>query len=336
MEIALFSSLPADGNEVPAWVHLVPSGIFRGADGRGPYRLGDAEAVIHASMADGAKLPIDENHAFDLAAPKGLPAPARGWIVELQSRPNGIWGRVEWTPTGATLVAERAYRGLSPAIAVRTADRTIAAVLRASLTNDPNLPLTSLHSRSPLMDLDALRTALGLGADATEADVLAAIAAQRTAVSTHAATLSRIATAAGLADGVEPDAIVTTLQSRGASDVDKLRSTVVELQTQLTEIGNARARDVATRVVDDAIKSGRVGLHPLRDHYITRHMADPQAVEREIAAMPVLNSGGRVAPPAGDQASGGLSAEEAETCELMGISREKFIESRKALGLEVI
>ncbi|MCD9150122.1 phage protease [Pseudophaeobacter sp. MA21411-1] len=32
-------------------------------------------------------------------APKGLPAPARGWITATQARNDGIWGRVEWTGT---------------------------------------------------------------------------------------------------------------------------------------------------------------------------------------------------------------------------------------------
>lgn len=84
-------ALAADGS-VPEWIHLVPAGEFRGADGRGPYRLRDAAALITASMGPGRRLPLDENHSTDLAATRGEPAPARGWIVDLQSRPDGIWG----------------------------------------------------------------------------------------------------------------------------------------------------------------------------------------------------------------------------------------------------
>lgn len=55
-----------------------------------PYRVLNAEDVIAESMASPRGIPIDENHATDLAAPLGGPAPARGWIVELQARADGI------------------------------------------------------------------------------------------------------------------------------------------------------------------------------------------------------------------------------------------------------
>ena len=59
------------------------------------------------------------------------PAPARGWIVELQGRQDGIWGKVEWTATGRDLVAGKAYRGISPVIEHRP-DNSIIAIRRAS------------------------------------------------------------------------------------------------------------------------------------------------------------------------------------------------------------
>ena len=113
--------LPLAG-EVPDWIHLLPTakGELRTFDGRGPYKLADAAAVIAASMAadprDGGSLLVDENHALELSAPKGGPSPSRGRIVEMQARADGIWGRVEWSESGRALLAERAYRGISPVI----------------------------------------------------------------------------------------------------------------------------------------------------------------------------------------------------------------------------
>lgn len=49
--------------------------------------------TIRASMAAG-KLPVDECHATDKAAPDGRQAPARGWIVQMEVRADGLWGRV--------------------------------------------------------------------------------------------------------------------------------------------------------------------------------------------------------------------------------------------------
>ena len=76
----------------PAWVHLLPAGEIETIDRRGPYRIADAEKLIAAGFAATPRLPIDENHATDLAAPKGQPAPARGWITAMEAREDGIWG----------------------------------------------------------------------------------------------------------------------------------------------------------------------------------------------------------------------------------------------------
>jgi hypothetical protein len=134
-----------DGAGAPEWVHLVPAGTFTGSDGRGPYRLTSPAAVIAASMAAG-KLPIDENHSTDIAAPAGAPSPARAWIVAMESRADGLWGRVEWNPSGQQLMADHAYSGISP-VFVHDKGGVVLRVLRAALTNRPNLPqLTSLHA----------------------------------------------------------------------------------------------------------------------------------------------------------------------------------------------
>lgn len=140
----------ADGAP-PEWIQLLPPGTFSGSDGRGPYHVTDTDGLIRASMAEG-KLPIDENHSIDLAAPTGGKSPARGWIVGLEdrgddARTGGVWGRVEWTQTGTALMSDKAYRGISP---VYTYDKTgrVTKLLRAALTNRPNLTqLASLHAR---------------------------------------------------------------------------------------------------------------------------------------------------------------------------------------------
>jgi phage I-like protein len=296
--IILHSPMPDAGDAgAPEWVHLVPAGTFRGVDGRGPYRVKDMAALAAASIKPG-RLVIDENHATDLAAPRGEAAPARGWIVELQARADGLWGKVEWTAAGRALVVGREYRGISPAMAVDAKDKTtVRAVLRASLTNNPNLLLATLHSKQePAVDLVKLRASLGLADDADEAAILAAAEAARTAAETHAAQLAQIAAAAKV-DKPEVAAIVTALQARGADDADELRDTVTTLQAELTTLKADRAKERATQVVDDAIRAGKPIPKTLRDHYIARHAADPGAVEKELAGLPSLHAGGVTKPP---------------------------------------
>lgn len=339
----LHSTLPyaagaAGGGDVPEWVHLVPAGTFAGGDGRGPYTLSDPAAVIAQSLA-GGPLPLDENHATDHAMKTGVPSPARGWIVAMEARQDGIWGRVEWTPEGSALVSARAYRGISPVIAVTKAGGRISQVLRAALTNTPNLSqLATLHTQNPkeiTVDLTALRAALGLPETADDQAILAAAQAARTAVTAHSQQLATLAAAAGLGADAQPAAIVTALQTRlAAGDPGKMATDLVQLQTQLASLQAANARSAAEAVVDGAIRAGKPIPASLRDHYIARHMADPTAVATELNGLPSLHSGGlgnRQQPPAG----GGLDAADAQVIAALGISAEDFKKQRAREGVTV-
>lgn len=344
---------------VPEWVHLMPAGTFSGEDGRGPFTIRDAEDVIRNSMTAG-RLAIDENHAIDIAGPKGQPAPARGWIVEMQARSDGIWGRVEWTGTGTVLMQDKAYRGISPVFSALKDSGRVVRVLRASLTNTPNLTLTTLHSRSDSMDfLSRLRQALGLPADAAEDTMLTSVSAHALAGS----TLGKVTTALGLAADAKSDDIVagatakaadagklaaisahckaagleldkltptelqTQLMSRNGSEAE-LRQTVISLQSQLTTLAADQAKEKAVAFIDGAIAAGKP-IKPMRDHYISRHQKDAAAVEAEVNALVSINSGGIVNPP--KPADGALSADEAAVAQMMGIDAKEFLKSKAEL-----
>ncbi len=331
-----------DGHVVPEWIHLLPAGQIETNDGRGPYRVADPARLIAVSMEGEARLPIDENHSTDLAAPKGEPSPARGWISELQARADGIWGKVEWTRAGKVLVGGKAYRNISPVIA-HDAKGNIVGVLRASLVNRPNLRgLTALHQEESMDFMAQLRKLLGLPETADGTAVVASVTelhAARDTVSPVAlqAALAPIAKAAGAAEGADSSAIVTAIQS--LSDPSKMvpASVVTALQTELTEQGKKFttlhqqiAKDKAVAFVDGAIKALKVGVKPLRDHYITRHMTDPEAVEKEIGAMPSLNaSGATIVPPTNGQ-PGDLTADERKIVAMMGINPEAFKKTKAA------
>jgi phage I-like protein len=176
------------------WVHLIPAGTFQGRDGRGPYKLVDPKSVIDSSRRQAGKrqIPIDYDHAIDLAAPQGGAAPAAGWIKGLQSRSDGIWGLVSWTPRAAEQLAQREYRYLSPAF-IHASDGTVTTLLRASLTNNPNLDqLTALASmENTTMDaIAAICQALGLPETASTEEILARIRdlSAPATPSTHSAT----------------------------------------------------------------------------------------------------------------------------------------------------
>ncbi len=320
----------------PDWLHILPAAEFTGADGRGPYAKPDNEALIALFNKEGLRLPVDENHSTDLAGKKGFPSPARGWIVELQSRADGLWGRVEWTDEGDKIVAGKSYGYLSPVfLHGQTKPFKVAKMLRVALTNDPNLPfLKSLHSKEEASMLEQLRKALGLPDTADETAVMAAVTAAHTAQTARAALMARVAEAAGVAADTAPDALVTAIQSRGkvsATDAENadLKTQLISLQSQFTTLSTNTARDRAETVIGAAVEAGKV-VPALKDHMIARHMKNPTEVEAEIKLMPSLNSGGlggRKLPESGDI----TTAEDDKVMSMMGLDAKAFGDTAKAL-----
>lgn len=325
----------ADG-AAPDWVHLIPAGRISTQDGRGPYRVDDPEALARASLPEGGRLPVDECHATDLAAPEGRPAPARGWIVELQARADGVWGRVEWTEAGRALVEGRAYRALSPVITHRP-DGAVTAILRASLVNAPNLRgLAALHQEETEMDLlERLLAALGLPAGTTAEQAVERVAALRAAQDAGAAALQAalapIAEAAGLAGDADATAVLAGVRALKGGDVAALQAELSRVTTELNGVVAEGKRRAAETFVDGAIAAGRVGVKPLRDRYVSMHMADPAGTEELIGAMPVLDGAALIPggqPPAAEGAVA-LNAAQRQAAALLGLDPAAYAETLK-------
>ncbi len=302
------------GDGAPDWVHLLPAGPITTHDGRGPYHVPSMQALAQRSLGgDGPvrRLPIDECHATDKAAPLGLPAPARGWITALEVRADGLWGQVEWTGVGRQLMEDGAYAGISPAI-LHSKSGEVQQLLRASLTNTPNLRgLTALHSEDEDMDWKAkLIELLGLDAGADDAAIDAALQTKLSgAVATHAV--------------LEHPSVLA------------LQGQVTALTDELAGLRRDGARRAAEAFVDGAIAAGRVGITPLRDDYIALHMENPARAEALVGAMPVVKSGsifeGEPAPSGGGS-GGALTIEDRQVMQLFSLSEDAYRERQAALG----
>jgi phage I-like protein len=167
IHIATFSVV-VEG-KAPEWIELIPGAEFNGRDGRGPFTMRDPDAVIRATAAlkmDGG-IPIDYDHATDFGAPHGNPAPAAGWIRKLEVRSGALWGQVEWTEEGAAAIEKKHYKYVSP---VFTYDKPAGAgkddergevqrLLRAALTNNPNLELTAIAASNILTEAGMAKSA---------------------------------------------------------------------------------------------------------------------------------------------------------------------------------
>jgi phage I-like protein len=311
----------------PEWIQLLPSGSFHGRDGRGPYILSDPEAVIAATNAlrMRAGIPIDYDHATDFGAPQGNPAPAAGWITEFAIRSGAIWGRVEWTDRAAFAIRAHEYRYISPVFQYSPNDGSITRLLRAGLTNNPNLYLTAISAggnEETNMDefLKQLREMLGLGADGSTDDILKRIAVV-------AAGSGNDDAAAHRAEGFDPARYVA----------------VAEFQQALTELNALkmqRAREKSEHAVDEAIRAGKlVPAH--REWAIAYCAADPKGFDTFAARQPVvlpgeMNLGGNPRTALSRSRAGSmLSGTELAICGLLGVTSNDFLK-RKSSGADFL
>ncbi len=139
-------ALNAAAGQVPDWIELLPAGpTIEGRDGR-QWTLSNPEAVIAATASASKPFPVDWEHATELAAPRGEPAPAAGWVDTFEVRDGAIWGQVQWTPRARQQIADREYRFISPVFLFDPESGEIMRLVNAALTNRPNLDLTALNT----------------------------------------------------------------------------------------------------------------------------------------------------------------------------------------------
>lgn len=332
-----------DDGAVPDWIQLLPAsadGRVETYDARGPFLADDLAAIAAASMAGPHKVIIDECHATDLAAPKGAPAPARGYIVEMQARSDGLWGRVDWTEEGRRLVAGRAYYGISPVTAVERGTKRILRIPRASLVNEPNFTgLKHLNfTETDTMLKEHLIKTLGLAEDADEEAIIAALdkamadKAGGEDDSEMNAALGSVAEALGLAKDAKVDTILNAAKARpSVDDLAALKAEFEAVQTQLNAVQQERAREASAAYVDGEIAKGRAFLKPKRDVYIELHAQDPERARELIEAMPILDTThARVAPPPAREGELQLNHAQAEVAAQLGMSAEDYAKALAA------
>lgn len=323
------------GADVPEWVHLLPAdNTIRTFDGRGPYRVADASAVIAASMADERGMLIDENHSTDKIGQQGGEAPARGWIKELQARADGIWGRVDWNASGRALLADRAYRGISP-VFFHTKAGEVLQILRASLTNVPNIKnLTALNMAQNMespMTLEAflarLAEKLGLPASATPDDIMVAIPAKSAEKPYEAmqSAMASIGTALGV-DGGNGAAVLAAIQALQAS-----QATTATQAARIAALETAQRRGAADAWMANHLSAKRGIPVDKREGLIALHMQDAVQAEAIAKMYPDLGPASlTTTPPADPQMIPALNAEQKAVADQLGQPHDKFLAALQA------
>ncbi|WP_306148913.1 MULTISPECIES: phage protease [unclassified Roseibium] len=303
-ETSLFAA--ADSIAVPAepsaWIKLLPAGSFTCRDGRGPFHAGDVaalEAVLaqtkqHLAATD---MMVDYDHQSILSAVEGVggTAKAAGWIKAFEIRDDGIYGQVDWTDAASAAIKAREYRYISPLFTVEKSSGRVMALRNAALVNMPALDLEAIAARftpshlphSKDFPMDQIALALGLEAQASEADILAAIAKQTS-------NLEALALAAGFSKDSSFEAIaaaIKTAQESSAPDPAKYVpiDQVAAMQADLATLKSSLAEDKAEDLVTAAIADGK--LSPaLKDWGLELCKTDPARFEAFAASAPQLTS----------------------------------------------
>lgn len=304
-----------EGRPLPGWVKLIPAGKVQGRDGRG-WENGNPQGVIDRFLNFGVDLPVDLEHATELKAPKGEPAPAAGWIKELENRGGSVWGRVEWNAIGQDLVGSKQYRYLSPVILYNKENNEIAGLTSVGLTNRPNLNLTALNQqqgestpqgqdpKENSMNVKALLAAMGLPETATEAEALDAIQKMKTDL---ASASNSMAAAADLAKFVP----------RGDYDAALVRATNAE--TVLADQKKTALEAAINSEIELALKAGKI--IPATADYHKAQCRQEGGLDRfkaYVAATPAIGAPSGLDDKDLDNTGKALNAEEAQIAAMFG------------------
>lgn len=341
--IAIASAAGADAPP-PKVIQLFKMGAHPSRNGKPPIirvddlahaeRIAAATARYHGSN----EMVIDYDHqtVFGARAGVGGRAPAAAWSPKVFATERGVFAEIDWTEAAATALGKKEYRYISPVFAHDKAGRP-TVVINATLTNTPALDLDAVASAfsteegSASMNLANIAKALGLGEDATEEEILRAIANH-----TAAATMTAIATALGVGDDGDLVAAATALKEKadnaGSPDPAKYVpiATVAAMQTSIQSLTAGMGTMLTEKrqaKIEQAQADGR--LAPVAELIaFASSIEDDAKLDQFLNALPATNLG----KPAIDgklSADGKLNDEQIALCSSMGWDPEAYLAQLK-------
>ena len=342
--------LPA--GQLPDSIKLIPIGKVDCNDGR-KFEIKNAAAVVAASKqrAAGLDLPIDYEHQVEYASKNGQPAPAAGWIKDMEARPDGIYGTVKWTDRAAEMIRSREYRYISP-VFTYAKDGQINMILRAALVNAPALDMPALAKsiallaqQEPDMNLEklitALRAKLGMKDEATEEEMMAAIDKMAAADNPEGdpapepepEAMSAICAALGIAKDTPVDQVVTALAALKNKGTDGNTVNVEDFKKVTNDLAVLRAErdnDAAEAAVDVAIAAGKI-TPASKESMLVFCKADRKGFDNFVETAPTIVQEGEqyTQTDPGGTGDDALTATEVAVCKQLGLTTDEFIASRK-------
>lgn len=269
---------------------------------------------------------------------------AYAWVTAIEARADGIWATgVEWLDSGKQLLQSGTYRYFSPAWYWNDSNPYSAEgehigcrLISVALTNTPQYynadNLSQRNKEIRAMDFMAkLKAALGLPTEATEEQVLEAVAALKSVSADGQANANKqvvdaVRSLLGLKADADQAAVEFALNAKlSAAPADS------ELRTQLKELQDKLAARDATEAVDKLIAARKV-LPGQREQAIKWASRDLAGFQEYHKNAPELAPGGPIAPRKVDDAGKPVVTDvDRELAKRTGQKAEELAATRHAL-----
>lgn len=309
---------------------IVPKGEFPHAVGKQIVDDAALERILAAIIANVVDIEVDYNHA----AIKGITSPeqgkAAGWIkpASMKITADGITGDIAWNELAAKMIRAKEYRYLSPVFAgtqMPSGDWRVDRLINVALCNVPNIPQEPLINESqilkekPKMELKKLAQALGLPESATEADVLAAITANKEAAVAANSVYSKLA----VNDATGAMTKIIELQKPPAhspQEINGLQARVAALESEKGET-----------VIANAITEGKITPAQkdwAKDYYTQNPQGFLTYLANAVPVVPLASAATGAASVAANSAV--MTDTDRKICAALGVSEDLY---KKTNGL---
>ncbi len=300
----------------PAEIQVIPFGGHETTQGSFVLDAEGIRQIISEFEARKNEMVIDYEHQ----TLGGSEAPAAGWIKRLIDKgADGLWASVQWTPRALQYLRGREYRYLSPVFMKRIADGRAVRLINAALTNQPaidgmvpvvNRAAVNSQKEGGGKKMEKIMEALGLDKAAGEAEVIAAIGAMKSRITSVLDSLG-VGT-----DATDPELSGTVAAMRQAYEQ------LPAIAARLAELEAALGGKESAGLVEQAMAEGK--LTPAQKAWATDYAArDTEGFRVFVAKAPVVVPVAD-APRAGARKVQALDETQQRVNAHLGISAEAF------------
>ena len=334
---------------------MLPAGHFSAVDGR-PFDVPGGQWVINAEIASrliqyaknsANDLVVDYEHQTLNKEQNGQPAPASGWIKDMEWREgSGLWIKPQWTSRAKEFIKGEEYRFLSAVFPYDKKTGEPLYIHSAALTNRAGVDglqdlealsaniLNQHPQETPPMNETMRKLLAKLGIELADGEKMTE--------AQEAAALSAVDAALAKAD--ETDGLKTQVAALSAQDnkVDPAKyvpiAAVEQLQQQVAALSARTDANELEQTISSALEDGRL-LSAMEGWARDLGNKDMAALTSyldkatPLAALTAQQTHGKDKPHA-DKKTGvaALSAQEKQVCENMGISLEDYLKNQPQKG----